>query len=195
MRRIKAFVMVAPLSISLVIKQATKCLSWALGTFFLTLTASTMAQTSLWSQPGEAEWRVEALSLIDQQFMDSQRQSVESLTNRLGRSLTGTPSRDLDSIQTLLERGLVSEEDMLTLQALGVVMGDLLGRELNMDWVVYRDRAGRSRALRYLDSDIFVFPITLISRRWGVGNHKPVDELYQETLTNTQQRLPGAAWR
>jgi hypothetical protein len=154
-----------------------------------------MAQTSLWSQPGEAEWRVEALSLIDQQFMDSQRQSVESLTNRLGRSLTGTPSRDLDSIQTLLERGLVSEEDMLTLQALGVVMGDLLGRELNMDWVVYRDRAGRSRALRYLDSDIFVFPITLISRRWGVGNHKPVDELYQETLTNTQQRLPGAAWR
>ena len=69
-----------------------------------------MAQTSLWSQPGEAEWRVEALSPVDQQFMDSQRQSVEYLTNRLGRSLTGTPSRDLDSIQTLLERGLVSEE-------------------------------------------------------------------------------------
>ena len=138
---------------------------------------------------------IEALSAIDQQFMASQRQTVEGLANKLGRSLSGATQRDLDTLQLILDRQLVAREDVLTQQALGVVLGDLLGAELNMEWVVYRDRAGRSRALRYLTTDVFVFPVTLISRRWSVGSDKAVAAIYQDTVDATESRLPGAAWR
>ena len=187
--------MVAPLSISAVIKQAAKYLLPVLGTLSLLLSQHGIAQSSSWLQPGEAEWRTEPLSAIDQQFMASQRQTVEGLANKLGRSLSGATHRDLETLQLILDRQLVAREDVLTLQALGVVLGDLLGAELNMEWVVYRDRAGRSRALRYLTTDVFVFPVTLISRRWGVGSDKAVAVIYQDTVDATASRLPGAAWR
>jgi len=187
--------MVAPLSISTGIKQAAKYLITVLGPLFLVLSDHGMAQSSSWLQPGEVEWRTESLSAIDQQFMASQRQTVESLANKLGRSLSGTTQRDLDTLQLILDRKLVPQEDILTLQALGVVLGDLLGDELNMQWVVYRDRAGRSRALRYLSTDIFIFPVTLISRRWSVGSDKAVTTIYQDTVDATASRLPGASWR
>jgi len=186
---------VATLSISPVIKQAAKYLLPVLATLSLLLSEHGIAQSSSWLQPGEAEWRTEPLSAIDQQFMASQRQTVESLANKLGRSLSGATQRDLDTLQLILDRHLIEQEDVLTLQALGVVLGDLLGDELNMEWVVYRDRAGRSRALRYLTSDVFVFPVTLISRRWSVGSNKAVAAIYQDTVDATASRLPGAAWR
>ena len=185
----------ATLSISPVIKQAAKYLLPVLATLSLLLSEHGIAQSSSWLQPGEAEWRTEPLSAIDQQFMASQRQTVESLANKLGRSLSGATQRDLDTLQLILDRHLIEQEDVLTLQALGVVLGDLLGDELNMEWVVYRARAGRSRALRYLTSDVFVFPVTLISRRWSVGSNKAVAAIYQDTVDATASRLPGAAWR
>ncbi|GIR91677.1 MAG: hypothetical protein CM15mP92_1410 [Halieaceae bacterium] len=52
---------------------------------------------------------------------------------------------------------MVPAEDTLTLQAIGGVW-DLLGDRLDMDWVVYRDNKGRSRALRYRQMDVYLFP-------------------------------------
>jgi hypothetical protein len=61
---------------------------------------------------------------------------------------------------------------------MGVIMGDLLAADLGLDWVVYEDREGRSRALRYRQSDNYLFPITMISRRREVDNRAPVAEIY-----------------
>ena len=44
-------------------------------------------------------------------------------------------------------------------------MGDLLAVELGMHWIVYEDDMGRSRALRYQQSEVVLFPITMIARR------------------------------
>ncbi|MGB0765713.1 MAG: DUF3806 domain-containing protein, partial [Luminiphilus sp.] len=116
--------------------------------------------TPAWAQgsfsPETVDRRIEPLSAIDQQFMAAQRADVEAWANRLGAQLTGRPDRDLVTLQRILDRGLVSTDDSLQLQALGVVLGDLFASELNMDWVVYRDRAGRSRALRYRESETFL---------------------------------------
>ena len=137
---------------------------------------------------------IEPLTAIDRQFMDDQRQRVEQLANRLGRGLTADVDRDLDTLQRILDDSMVRADDSLTLQAMGLVFGDLLGQQLDMDWVVYRDRKGRSRALRYREMDIFLFPVTMISRRQQGGSDRRLKQLFEELVDDTRRQLPGGKW-
>lgn len=167
-----------------------------LGLLCLLLPVTTVwAQGSGWQRPTAVEQRIDPLSAIDQQFMANQRRDVEALANRLGRRLTGNADRDIETLQTLLDRNFVARDDQLTLQAMGIVFGDLLGDTLDMDWVVYRDRAGRSRALRYRNSDTFLFPVTMISRRFEAGSERSLRALFDQVVADTRPRLPGANWR
>ena len=137
---------------------------------------------------------IESLTAIDQQFMADQRMRVERLANRVGRGLTGVADRDLDTLQRILDDRLVPAEDTLTLQAMGVVFGDLLGDHLDMDWVVYRDHKGRSRALRYRQMDVYLFPVTMISRRQEGGSARRLKPLFDDTARDTRLLLPGGKW-
>ena len=137
---------------------------------------------------------IESLTAIDRQFMADQRMRVEGLANRLGRGLTGVADRDLDTLQRILDDRLVPAQDTLTLQAMGVVFGDLLGDHLDMDWVVYRDHKGRSRALRYRQMDVYLFPVTMISRRQEGGSARRLKPLFDDTARDTRLLLPGGKW-
>jgi len=152
------------------------------------------AQLSGWQQSSEVELRIEPLSAIDQQFMREQRGRVEALANRLGRRVSGQVERDLNTLQAILDRGLIGQDDRLSLQALGVIFGDLLADELDMRWVIYRDRAGRSRALQYRNESVYLFPVTMISRRVEAKSVRPVADLFQTTVNETRKQLPGARW-
>ena len=146
------------------------------------------------AQPPDFEVVIEPLTLIDRQFMTAQRERVEQLANRLGRGLTTNVDRDLDTLQRILDDRMVPSDDTLTLQAMGLVFGDLLGQRLDMDWMVYRDRKGRSRALRYREIDIFLFPITMISRRQEAGSDRRLKSLFEEIVVDTRPQLPGGKW-
>jgi hypothetical protein len=126
--------------------------------------------------------------------MAEQRMRVEQLANRLGRGLTGVADRDLDTLQRILDERMVPAEDTLTLQAMGVVFGDLLGNRLDMDWVVYRDNKGRSRALRYRQMDVYLFPVTMISRRQEGRSERRLEPLFDDTVRDTRLLLPGGKW-
>lgn len=151
--------------------------------------------TAALGQGSEIERRIDPLSAIDIQFMDNQRADIERRANAIGRTLTGAPPRDLDTLQRLIDARGIATDDALTLQAMGVVFGDLLASELDMDWVVYLDRAGRSRALRYRDDDTFLFPVTMIERRYSAGAPVDLTELFNRLVDDTTRRLPGGRWR
>jgi hypothetical protein len=163
---------------------------WMFVSFVFFITALTV-QTA---NSSDFELQIRPLSAIDKQYMVQQRAAIEALANRLGRRLSGTASRDLDTLQRIIDRRWIDPEDAKTQQAMGIVFGDLLAKELSFDWVVYRDRAGRSRALRYRDQDIYIFPITLISRRLAAKADTPVKALFDEQLRKQRKRLPGARW-
>lgn len=131
---------------------------------------------------------------VDMQYMKQQRQSLQDIAARhLGRSFSQQRDRDLDILQTLLDRGLVKGSQRKELQAMGVVMGDLLARELDMHWVIYEDKQGRSRALRLGNTDYYFFPMTLISRRREAGNTQAVAEIYEqarEKIAKNKTPLP-----
>ena len=161
----------------------------------LVMLALTLGSASLChAQGADFEMQVEPLTAIDRQFMTEQRGRVEALANRLGRGLTGNVDRDLDTLQRILDERMVPASDTLTLQAMGLVFGDLLGDRLSMQWVVYRDRQGRSRALRYRDLDVFLFPMTMISRRQEARSDRRIRPLFDETVAETRPLLPGGKW-
>ena len=128
--------------------------------------------------------RLGDLTNMDLQFMTQQRKALQDLAMaNLGRRFNGDHSRDLDLLQALLDAQLVQPDQVRELQAMGLIMGDLLAVELGMHWIVYEDDMGRSRALRYQQSEVVLFPITMIARRREAGNKTAVAEIYQRAST------------
>ena len=190
--------MVSQLSTSEAVSQPQKkrFLTHSLRRLLVLFTLPALSVCTSWSiaQNPNFDFLIESLTAIDRQFMADQRMRVEQLANRLGRGLTGVADRDLDTLQRILDERLVPAEDTLTLQAMGVVFGDLLGDRLDMDWVVYRDNKGRSRALRSRQMDVYLFPVTMISRRQEGGSERRLKPLFDDTVRDTRLLLPGGKW-
>ena len=131
------------------------------------------------------------LTQIDRQYMQQQRSLLNELAGRnFGRQFTGKRDNDLALLQRLLDEEVVRGDQTQELQGMGIVLGDLLAADLGLDWVVYEDRIGRSRALRYKDSDNYLFPITMISRRREVDNQARVIDIYQKAVNSITPAIP-----
>lgn len=124
--------------------------------------------------------RVTPLNTVDRQYMDAQRQLINELTLRHYGGRCCRRVSELSSLQGLLDERQVKDQQTLELQAMGVVLGDLLASELNMHWVIYEDIQGRSRALQLDETDNFLFPVTMIARRQEGGDRTPIVDIYQQ---------------
>ena len=132
------------------------------------------------------------LTNVEWQFMAQQRETIKGLAMmNLGRQFNGDRKLDLELLQALLDKQLVRPDQVRELQAMGVIMGDLLAAELDMHWVLYEDNVGRSRALRYKESDVLLFPITMIARRGKGGDKTSVVEIYQKASNIIDKSTPA----
>jgi len=130
-----------------------------------------------------AEGRVMELTPTDARQLEYQRKAVQDMAAlHLGRRISGDKQRDIEMLQMLLDRRIVSSGETRDLQSMGVVLGDLLADELDMEWVVYEDRYGRSKALQLGPSMNFLFPITMISRRVDAGLTVDIGEIYEKAM-------------
>ena len=156
---------------------------------FSVLTALVLGLSVVAQAQNEA--RISELTYVDRQYMDGQRQLLADLLARnYGARFSGQKDRDLSLLQKLLDDELVQNRQTLELQAMGIVLGDLLAADLGLDWVVYEDRLGRSRALRYQETDNFLFPVTMIARRREVGNTTAVREIYRKAVEAISPSIP-----
>jgi hypothetical protein len=132
------------------------------------------------------------LTNVDREYMNQQRAAIDDLAGRnFGGRISGDTVHDLNVLQRLLETGAVQADQTLELQAMGIVLGDLLAADLDLHWVIYRDNVGRSRALRYRQSDEYLFPATMISRRREADNRKSVADIYQKAYDIMAARKPA----
>lgn len=135
----------------------------------------------------QAETKQEPLSEVDLAFMDSQREAINTLTRRhFGRQLTGEKSNDFPLLQRLLDEKRIAKEDIKTLQAMGIIFGDIIAKEQALRWTIYIDKYGRSRALAIPKQRDVIFPVTMISRRIQAGADVNIEELYQKALKSIQ---------
>lgn len=140
--------------------------------------------------------RIGDLSQLDRQYMTQQRDLLNDMAAlELGRSFSGDKDNDLQLLQLMLDRRLVRPDQTRELQAMGVIMGDLLAADLDMHWVIYEDAHGRSRALRYKESDEYLFPVTMISRRQEADNNTPVALIYQKAYDIIAPLRPALPFR
>lgn len=134
---------------------------------------------------------ISELTYLDKQYISQRRAELDELARaNLGRQFNHNKDNDLGILQSLLDRKLVRAEQKQQLQGMGAIMGDLLARELNMHWVIYEDKLGRSRALRYQQTDHYLFPMTMISSRREVDNRSTVEAIYQRAVDIIKPQLP-----
>ncbi|MFT6276046.1 MAG: hypothetical protein ACJAZ0_002149 [Halioglobus sp.] len=162
-----------------------------LSTGFALLTLS----WGLFAYPGEPP-KIYELTNTDKHYMSAQRASLDDLARiHLGRQFRNEKDADLALLQVLLDRQLVRANQKKELQAMGVIMGDFLADELKMHWIIYEDKVGRSRTLQYKDSEHFLFPMTMISRRQEVNNQTSVRDIYQRAVSVIKPKLPPAPYQ
>jgi hypothetical protein len=96
----------------------------------------------------------------------------------LEEDLDGT-HQDLELIQRVLDQGLVEPEATYTLQAFGLAFGRVFLNEFpDYDWWMVEDEHGRDPAIRYKETSLLVFPMTMISKRIEDGEPFDVCELF-----------------
>lgn len=124
---------------------------------------------------------VESLDARDRRRLEQQRGVVGTAASRhVGSPLRGGDLGDLRILQELVDQRVFAVDQVYELQALGVVLGDVMAEQFGLSWVVVDDRYGRTRALQYGDLDDVFFPVTMISRRYEKNIPVDVDELYRK---------------
>lgn len=132
---------------------------------------------------------VDSPSPLDKQYLSSQVARIDELARtRLGLGLQGNRA-DISTLQRMLDLRIVSAGDDNELQAMGIVLGNLLVSEYAVAWVIYTDRVGRSRALQIGSTLQMVFPVTMISRRINAGAETDVAALYDKASKTIAREL------
>jgi hypothetical protein len=123
--------------------------------------------------------KISALETQDERILRRGRAAIDELARRhVGTPLTGGQRDDLRILQQLLDQRVAAPDETETLQAMGMVLGDVMVAQLGFRWVIVKDKLGRSRALQWKDTDAFVFPVTMISKRVEKDVRFTVEELY-----------------
>lgn len=119
------------------------------------------------------------LTWADQQDMNNKLFYINEIARtRLGTEIHGDTT-DIETLQRIADGKFLDKTDKERLQSTGVVLGNLLKNELErLEWVVYEDSDGRSRALCVEKSSQCLFPTTMISRRLEVDAPVNVQSIY-----------------
>jgi len=135
-------------------------------------------------------YRLSEFRWMDNRHIETQASLISDLTSlKLGQPVRGTQD-DIKLLQRVIYKGLIKRDDSLTMQAMGAVLGNLMVKEFDMQWMVYEDGNGRSRAVCAPVSKECLFPITMLSRRMEVGLLPNVQELYDYSAELIKPHLP-----
>jgi len=133
-------------------------------------------------QREEDEPVIEELSVGQRYLLKTQREEIKQLIARdLGvMSLQGDES-DLDTFQALHDRRILKDNQVKEWQSVGILFGDILTNEFeDLEWVSYEDDRGASKALQWRDTQNFVFPVTVFSKRLEFGERLDTREVYEK---------------
>lgn len=120
--------------------------------------------------------------------MDDQRQLVASLlANESSRKKFESAAGKLGTIRAVLAANVFRSDQTYELQCLGVVLGDALVMETELQWTAVEDEYGRNPVVCVPGTTILAFPLTMISKRVERGEDVDVFELFEMTLAETER--------
>jgi len=133
---------------------------------------------------------ISGLTGADVAALAQHRSLIESyLGNEESRRKFEEPVGKLGLLRALLENKVFSPEQTYELQSMGVVLGDVFAQDLGMEWIVVEDSFGRTLALRYPNTTIILYPITMISKRIEAGERVDVFDMYNSLAAEVDEIL------
>ncbi len=131
---------------------------------------------------------IAALTVGQQRILDAQRREIKDLIARkLGVMRLRGDASDLATLQALHDRKILVAGQTQEWQYAGILLGDILAREFGLTWVTYEDQTGVSKALQWRDSQNFVFPVTVFSRRLQYGEPLDMQRIYQQISSDVRE--------
>ena len=136
---------------------------------------------------------IRELNVGQMEIMNSQRRAVRDLlVRKLGILSLKGDRQDLRTLQQLIDRRLLHKREVKDWQAIGVYFGDILVKEFGLHWVVYEDKLGVSKALRWRSTENYVFPVTMFSKRNRFNEDIVMLDIFQK-LEGDIERFKRAA--
>ncbi len=82
----------------------------------------------------------------------------------------------------------IGTDQTYDLQSLGLIFGQVfLQRHQGFDWWMVEDEYGRDPALRYKETSLLLFPLTMISKRLEDGEEFDLEELFNGLSANVAE--------
>jgi Domain of unknown function (DUF3806) len=135
---------------------------------------------------------IEDLSWMDKNKMQQQKDKISELAkNKMGMSLHNNWN-DIALLQQIIDRKLVTADDSATQEAMGVILGNIMQADFpsHLEWKVYIDSIGRSKALCARGTQECLFPVTMLSRRMKLEMQPNVTEVYDNAIAQIASKLP-----
>lgn len=127
-------------------------------------------------------YQTSAFTAGDYQYIERAKSLLDSTLRReYGATLRLEKTYLFPLMQKLIDSGVANKNETALLQAIGIGLGEIMIKELNMEWIRYSDNQGVSRALRLKHEEFYFFPITQISRRVSGGAEADIDVIYDRS--------------
>jgi hypothetical protein len=122
--------------------------------------------------------KIEALGPDEASHVERQRTWVRDHYEPDARHQYETVAGKLRLLDTVVRSNWIEPTETWKLQSLGVTLGDALAQQMGLSWVAVEDRHGRDPALRYQNTSVVVFPLTMISKRIERGETVDIFALF-----------------
>ena len=135
---------------------------------------------------------VKELGWMDKSHMEKEVEKVNQLAQlKLGMQLHRDLS-DLNLLQLLVDKNWVKNEDVVLQQAMGIALGNIMLADFpnTLEWKIYEDNLGRSRAVCAKGTKECMFPVTMIQRRMQIGTRPDMQKLYDTAIMRMEKFLP-----
>lgn len=139
--------------------------------------------------------KVEPMQWINNNYLEIQRKHIDELArDNFAKRFKGTKA-DLSLLQRFADRKVIDRDDKKSLQALGVILGDIFVSEYApLEWAVFEDELGKSHAVCVKETTECLFVTTMLSRRMEVGSVPDIRKIYKNNYENIKQFFPKRAY-
>lgn len=160
--------------------------------FFLIMFFALFSKVSLADKTQLQSVTLEELSWMDKNKIQQQKDKINELAKaKLGTQFNQTWN-DISVLQRLINEKVVTTSDTANQEAMGVILGYVMQADfpLALEWKVYKDKAGRSKALCVKKTKECLFPITMLSRRMQLEMQPNVAQVYDNAIDQIAFALP-----
>lgn len=105
--------------------------------------------------------------------LESQRKWVRDHYENNAFEIYNTLNGKLKLLDIIIKSNWINKTEKLKLQCLGITLGDALVQDLGFNWIEIEDEHGVDPAIKYGNTSLILFPLTMISKR--IENDEFVD--------------------